>query len=67
VKLAAKLVVVLVLGLIVAMAVEGYLFVQREETLFRREMQQDVLLIGDAIKGLWPKRGGNMASGAPCR
>ena len=61
VKLAAKLVVVLVLGLIAAMAIEGYVFVQREKTLFRREMQQDVLLIGDAIKGplaeTWREKG----------
>ena len=42
----------LVLGLVLLVAVEGYLFVVREEALFRAEMQQEMLLVGDAMKGL---------------
>jgi hypothetical protein len=44
VKPAARLGVVLVLGLIVATAIELYDFGQREDALFR-EMQQDVLVV----------------------
>lgn len=51
-KLAAKLVALIVLGIILWWAVEGYFSVQREVELFDTDMKQDAHLLGDSMKHL---------------
>lgn len=51
-KLATKLVSVLVLGIVLLLAIDGYLSVQREIEIFETDMKHDAHLLGLAMKNL---------------
>jgi len=51
-KLTAKLVFLLLLGIILLLAIDGYLSLQRETDLFEANMKRDAILLGRAMKGL---------------
>jgi len=51
-KLATKLVSILVLGLIIILAIDGYLSVQRDIEIFETDMKRDAHLFGRAMKDL---------------
>ena len=61
-KLTAKLVSILLLGMIFLLAIDGYITIQRETDLFEANMKRDALLLGHAMKGLvvdsWRAEGG---------
>lgn len=50
-KLAFKLVAVIVLEIAVLLAVDGYLAARRETRLFQADMQRDAHLLGNALRG----------------
>ena len=51
-KLTAKLVFILVLGIIIILVVDGYISLQRQIKFIERDMKQDAQLIGLTMKGL---------------
>ncbi|MBN2294649.1 MAG: HAMP domain-containing protein [Pirellulales bacterium] len=51
-KLTAKLVSILLLGIILLLAIDGYISIQNETDLFELNMKRDALLLGRAMKGL---------------
>jgi two-component system NtrC family sensor kinase len=64
-KLMAKLVFILLLGIVVVLLIDGYLSVRREVELFEWNMKRNALLLGHAMKGLvidsWGSDGGKRA------
>jgi len=64
-KLTAKLVSILLLGIILLLAIDGYISIQRETHLFEANMRRNALLLGRAMKGLvadsWNADGGTRA------
>ncbi len=64
-RLAARLVGALVLGIFVLLALDAYVSVQRETEQYRDDMIHDAQLLGDALKGLvydiWRNRGSQQA------
>ncbi|NQU23880.1 MAG: HAMP domain-containing protein [Candidatus Nealsonbacteria bacterium] len=61
-KLAAKLVSGLLLGIVLLLGVDGYFSIQRETELYETNMEHDALLLGRAMRGLvadsWRADGG---------
>ncbi len=64
-KLAAKLVAIILLEIIVLLAVDGYLAVQRETRLFQTDMQRDAHWLGNTLKAFvtetWQSEGPEQA------
>ena len=60
-KLATKLVGIIVLGIIVILAIDGYIAIQRDTEILEANMKRDSQLMGRALKDLiadvWQKRG----------
>ncbi len=51
-KLAAKIILIVTAGVLILLAVDGYLTVQREISLFELDMEHDALLLGHAVRGM---------------
>jgi len=64
-KLATKLVSILVLGIIIILMIDGYLSVMRDIEIFETDMKRDAHLFGRAMKDLfidvWHTKGGQRA------
>ena len=64
-KLTAKLVSILLFGIILLLAIDGYIAIERETDLFEANMRRGALLLGRAMKGLvadsWIADGGARA------
>jgi len=64
-KLATKLVSILVLGTIIILAIDGYLSVRRDIEIFETDMKRDAHLFGRAMKdsviGVWHTKGSKHA------
>jgi two-component system NtrC family sensor kinase len=64
-KLAAKLILIIVVGSLVLLAVDGYLSVEREIDLFEADMAHDTLVLGHALEGVvadvWRRGGPRLA------
>ena len=60
-KLAAKLVSIIILGIIIILAVDGYVTIRRDTEILEANMKRDSQLMGRALKDLiadvWEKRG----------
>ena len=60
-KLATKLVAIIVLGIIVILAIDGYIAIRRDTEILEANMKRDSQLMGRALKDLiadvWQKRG----------
>jgi len=51
-KLAAKIILTVAAGLLLLLAVDGYLTVRREISLFEADKRHDALLLGNAVRGV---------------
>jgi two-component system, NtrC family, sensor kinase len=64
-KLTAKLVSILLFGIVLLLAIDGYISIDHETDLFEANMRRDALLLGRAMKGLvadsWNTDGGARA------
>ena len=60
-KLAAKLVSIIILGIIIILAVDGYISIRRDTEILEANMRRDAQLMGrslrDLIADVWEKRG----------
>jgi signal transduction histidine kinase len=60
-KLAAKLVSIIILGIIIILAVDGYVTIRRDTEILEANMRRDAQLMGrslrDLIADVWEKRG----------
>jgi signal transduction histidine kinase len=60
-KLATKLVAIIVLGIIIILAIDGYIAIRRDTEILEANMKRDSQLMGRALKDLiadvWQKRG----------
>ncbi|MBU1699524.1 MAG: hypothetical protein KJ970_13540 [Candidatus Eisenbacteria bacterium] len=51
-KLAAKLIVILTLGAFLLLAIDAFLTIQREITLFEKDMAHDAGVLGHGLVGV---------------